>query len=53
VLQQTIVIAIVLTAFLFLGRRVWGVVASARAKKGDAACASGCGCEPAAPRDEY
>lgn len=45
-LQQTIVIAIVLTAFLFLGRRVWSVVASARAKNGAAGCASGCGCEP-------
>jgi FeoB-associated Cys-rich membrane protein len=45
--QQFIVGLIVLGAAAFIVRRVWSAIASARAAK-NAACGSGCGCEPAA-----
>lgn len=45
-MQQLIVVLIVLGAVLFIVRRVWNAVASARASK-SASCASGCGCETA------
>ena len=45
--QQVIVALIVLSAVVFIVRRVWSAIASARAAK-SAGCASGCGCEPAA-----
>jgi hypothetical protein len=52
VLQQIIVAAVVLIATLFIARRVWRVIASARASAtGGSACASGCGCESDAPTD--
>jgi hypothetical protein len=51
-MQQFIVAVIVLLATLFVGRKVWRVIASARASAdGGAACASGCGCETDAPKD--
>ena len=46
--QQFVVGLIVLGAAAFIVRRVWSTIASARAAK-NAACGSGCGCEPAAP----
>ena len=45
-LQQVIVALIVLSAVVFIARRVWTAIASARATK-SSGCASGCGCEPA------
>ena len=46
--QQVIVALIVLSAVVFIARRVWSAIASARAAKG-ADCGSGCGCESAVP----
>jgi hypothetical protein len=42
--QQLIVMLIVLGAVVFIARRVWSAVMSARASK-HGGCASGCGCE--------
>ena len=43
--QQVIVGMIVLGAVLFIARRMWSAIASARASK-QAGCDSGCGCAP-------
>jgi hypothetical protein len=50
--QQLLVGVIVLCAAAFITRRVWRTVASARAasKGGASACASDCGCAPAASK---
>ncbi len=45
--QQLIVGLIVLGAVLFIARRMWSAIASARASK-QAGCDSGCGCAPTA-----
>ena len=45
--QQLIVGLIVLGAALFIVRRIWSAISSARASK-HAGCDSGCGCAPAA-----
>lgn len=45
--QQLIVGVIVLGALVFIARRMWNAIASARASK-QAGCDSGCGCAPAA-----
>lgn len=45
--QQLIVGLIVLGAVVFIARRMWNAIASARASK-QAGCDSGCGCAPAA-----
>ena len=47
--QQLLVVLIVLGAAVFIVRRVWGAIASARASK-HAGCDSGCGCAPATPQ---
>ena len=47
-LEQLIISAIVLGAALFIGRRIWRTIASARAPKGGG-CDSGCGCAPTSP----
>jgi hypothetical protein len=43
-LEQLTIAAIVLGALLYVGRRMWSAIASARAPKGG--CGSGCGCAP-------
>lgn len=43
--QQLIVGLIVLSAVVFIARRMWKAIASARASK-QAGCDSGCGCAP-------
>lgn len=48
-LQQLIVIAIVLAAAGFVALKAVRAVRAARGKR-DAACASGCGCGPAAAK---
>ncbi len=45
-LEQLIIAALVLAATLYIGRRAWAAIASARAPKGG--CGSDCGCAPAA-----
>jgi hypothetical protein len=39
-LQTLVVVAIVVVALVFIGRRAWSALRPAR----DAGCASGCGC---------
>ena len=47
--QQLIVGLIVLSAVVFIARRMWSAIASARASK-QAGCDSGCGCAPTASK---
>lgn len=47
--QQLIVGLIVLSAVVFIARRIWSAIASARASK-QAGCDSGCGCAPTASK---
>lgn len=44
-LQTLIVVAIVVVALVFIGRRAWSALRPAR----DAGCAHGCGCGTDAP----
>jgi len=48
-LERLTIAAIVLGALLYVGRRMWSAIASARAPK--AGCGSGCGCAPSQPRE--
>ena len=43
--QTLIVVLLVATAAFYITRRVWRTMAAARARKGDAGCSAGCGCE--------
>jgi hypothetical protein len=43
--QTLIVIAIVLGASVYVGRRAWRTLASARKAKSAPGCGPGCGCE--------
>ena len=48
--QTLIVVLIIATALLYLGRRFWRTLAAAKARrKGEAACGAGCGCEATTP----
>lgn len=42
--QQLIVAVVVLVSVLFVARRMWRAIASARAPKGSVGCDTGCGC---------
>jgi len=49
-IQTLVVVLIIASALLYLGRRFWRTLAAAKArKKGEAACGVGCGCEATTP----